>query len=507
MTRPILNRPLLSLIPLAIGLGALPVAGPVAAQSAATTAEYRAQGEAELQARRAAANRPDRARNVIIFVGDGMGVSTITAARIFAGQRAGVDGESFVTAMDRLDHTALVRTYSHDGQVSDSAPTATAILAGIKTRNGMIGVGPETLLGDCASGLANQVPSLLGMAQEAGFATGVVTTTTITHATPAAGYAHTPMRDWESDATMPAEALAQGCTDIARQLIEGSVGSQLEVVLGGGRRAFMPADMADPEYPAVSGARRDGRDLVAEWRSANPQGTFAWNAAQLAAFDRTGSTRLLGLFEPGHMKYEADRPADTGGEPSLADMVELAVARLANSERGYVLLVEGGRIDHAHHGGNAYRALRDAEAMDDAVARVLDMVDLDETLVITTADHSHTLTMGGYPARGNPIMGTVAFGEPMLASDGMAFTTLGYANGPGAVGPGERPDPAHHDTHAVDYLQQALIPLSSETHSGEDVVVRASGPGAHLFGGTIEQQTIFYVLHDALFREAQIAGN
>ena len=180
-------------------------------------------------------------------------------------------------------------------------------------------------------------------------------------------------------------------------------------------------------------------------------------------------------------------------------MAALAVARLSTSERGYVLLIEGGRIDHAHHGGNAYRALRDAEAMDEAVARVLAMVDLDETLVITTSDHSHTLTISGYPERGNPILGTVTFGEPALARDGMAYTTLSYANGPGAVAPDARPDPAHEDTGAVDYHQQALVPLSSETHGGEDVVVRASGPGARLFSGTIEQQTIFYVLRQALF--------
>lgn len=474
-------------------------AAPAAGQDTWTTETYRQQGKAELEARRNAAERPHQARNVIIFIGDGMGVSTITAARIFAGQQAGLDGESFVTAMDRLEHTALVKTYSHDGQVSDSAPTATAILSGIKTRNSMIGVGPEALVGDCSSSLAHRVPSLLGMAQDAGLATGVVTTTGITHATPAAAYAHTPQRNWEWDAQMPAEALAQGCLDIARQLVEGPVGSRLQVVLGGGRKAFLPGSAADPEYPDVTGGRRDGRDLVAQWRAANPRGTFAWNAAQLAGYNPASGAPLLGLFEPGHMQYEADRSADRGGEPSLAEMVEIAIRRLSHDGQGYVLLVEGGRIDHAHHAGNAYRALSDAAAMDDAVARALELVDLDETLIVTTADHSHTLTMSGYPERGNPIMGTVAFGEPLLARDGKPYTTLGYANGPGAVMIGERSDPSSEDTGSIEYLQQAHIPLSSETHAGEDVVVRASGPGARLVSGTIEQQTIFYIMREALF--------
>lgn len=481
-------------------------AAPSAGQVAATTAEYRQQGEAELDARRMATQRPDRARNVIIFIGDGMGVSTITAARIFAGQQAGRDGESFATAMDRLEQTALVKTYSHDGQVSDSAPTATAIMSGIKTRNGVIGVGPESLVGDCPSGLAHPVPSLLGMAQQAGLATGVVTTTGITHATPAAAYAHTPMRDWESDARMPAEAIAQGCTDIARQLVEGPIGARLDVVMGGGRSAFLPATAADPEYADKTGARRDGRDLLAQWRAANPRGSFVWNSAQLAGLDPAGRDRLLALFEPGHMQYEADRAADRGGEPALADMVEVAVRRLSRGGQGFVLLVEGGRIDHAHHAGNAYRALRDAAAMDEAVARAISLVDLDETLIVTTADHSHTLTLSGYPQRGNPILGTVAFGETSHASDGKAYTTLGYANGPGAVAGGERADPAGQDTGSVDYLQQALVPLSSETHGGEDVVVRASGPGARLLSGTIEQHTIFYVVRNALFGPSEGKG-
>ncbi len=492
---------LLHRLTLAAALGSAALAIPALAGPApATTQEYRQQGEAELETRLRTDQRPDKARNVIIFIGDGMGVSTLTAARILAGETAGT-GEAFAAAMDGLDHTALVKTYSHDGQVPDSAPTATAIMAGVKTRNGMIGVGPETVLNDCSSALTHPVPSLIAIAQQAGLATGIVTTTGITHATPAAAYAHTPQRDWESDATMPAEALAQGCSDIARQMIEGPVGANLDIILGGGRSAFLPQTARDPEYDGKTGARKDGRDLIAAWRAANPTGTFAWNADQFAEYDPAGGTRLLGLFEPVHMQYEADRANDGAGEPSLAEMTELAITRLAHGGQGFVLLVEGGRIDHAHHAGNAYRALTDAAALDAAVARALELGDLDETLIVTTADHSHTLTMGGYPGRGNPILGVVASGdaEPARAGDGKAYTTLGYINGPGARHPGERPDPADEDTLAPDYLQQAMVPLASETHGGEDVVARASGPGAHLFRGTIEQHTIFYILRQALW--------
>lgn len=479
----------------------LSFAAPGLAGTEADTAAYRTQGKAELDRLKSEAAPRDRARNVIVFVGDGMGVSTLTAARIFAGQAQGRDGESFQTAMDALAHTALVKTYSHDAQVSDSAPTATAILAGVKTRNGMIGIGPEAKVDDCASGKAHRLPSLIAMAQRQGLATGVVTTTRITHATPAAAYANTVQRDWESDGDIPPAARDQGCIDIARQLVDGEVGSRLDVTLGGGRSAFLPRSARDPEHAGKAGLRGDGRDLVAAWQRSSPKGLYVWNRDQLKAFDPARHDRLLGLFEPDHMQYEANRAKDPAGEPSLAEMTEIAIRSLSRRGKGYVLLVEGGRIDHAHHAGNAYRALADARALDEAVAAALRLANLDDTLIVTTADHSHTLTISGYPARGNPILGTVAEtpGEPRRAKDGKGYTTLGYANGPGATHDHARPDPVTADTAALDYRQQALVPLSSETHGGEDVVVRASGPGAQWLHGTIEQHTIFHVMHEALF--------
>lgn len=163
-------------------------------------------------------------------------------------------------------------------------------------------------------------------------------------------------------------------------------------------------------------------------------------------------------------------------------------------------MVEGGRIDHAHHDGNARRALEDAIALDEAVRTAVELVDLQDTLVVVTSDHSHAFTISGYPARENPMLGVAAspVGQPAKAADGKPYTTLGYANGPGAVASLPRPDPSATDTAALDYRQQSLVPLGSETHGGEDVVVRASGPMAHLFGGTIEQHTIFHVMNEAL---------
>ena len=163
-------------------------------------------------------------------------------------------------------------------------------------------------------------------------------------------------------------------------------------------------------------------------------------------------------------------------------------------------MVEGGRIDHGHHATNAARALGDTAALDEAVKAALDMTSAEDTLIIVTADHSHTMTIAGYPARGNDILGKVAYGPGGLAraDDGKPYTTLGYANGVTGCKPGAescvREDLTTVDTTDKDFHQQALVFQGSETHAGEDVPVFASGPGADLIRGTIEQNEIFHVM-------------
>jgi alkaline phosphatase len=129
------------------------------------------------------------------------------------------------------------------------------------------------------------------------------------------------------------------------------------------------------------------------------------------------------------------------------------------------------------------------------------MTDRADTLVIVTADHSHTLTMSGYAARGNPILGLSGDASgPALAADGLPYTTLGYMNGPGAApaGVGARPDLRGVDTQAPEFRQQALVPLDSETHGGEDVAIYAWGPGDSAIAGTMEQNAVFHAMARAL---------
>jgi alkaline phosphatase len=464
---------------------------------------YFVDARADLEARLGTQPIMGRARNIILFIGDGMGVSTLTAGRIHQGQQAGQDGESTWTAMDRLPYSALVRTYAHDAQVSDSAPTATAMVAGVKTRNDIIGLDQTVALNDCAGSRGREVQSIFAQAEAAGLRTGLVSTARITHATPAAAFAHVANRDWENSSEVPAEAREAGCVDIARQLIEWPYGDGLDVVLGGGRAQFLPTTVSDLEDVQTRGLRDDGRDLTEEWRARHPQGRYVWNATQFAEL---GTQRpLLGLFERDHMEFEAMRGDDAGGEPSLTEMT-LKALDILEGEDGYVLMVEAGRIDHAHHLGAAALALGDTVELDRAVAAVMARVDLSDTLVIVTADHSHNFTMAGYPQRGNPILGVVVDvdGDTVEARDGHPYTTLAYANGPGAV-IGPRPDPSVADTTALDYRQQALVPLGSASHGGEDVAVRAAGPWAHLFQGTIEQHLIYHVMRHAMSQPGQDA--
>ncbi|MGE0406229.1 MAG: alkaline phosphatase [Candidatus Korobacteraceae bacterium] len=447
---------------------------------------------------------PRRAKNIILFIGDGMGISTVTAARILEGQLQGRSGEENLLSFEHFPNVALARTFSVNQQTSDSAPTMTAMVTGVKTKDGILAIDQDVVRGDYRTVAGNELQTILEIAEKSGKATGVVSTARITHATPAACYAHSPNRDWESDRELSADARAAGFKDIARQLVEFPVGDGLEVALGGGREYFIPRTMPDPEDSGSFGRRLTG-DLTQQWVNSRPGSAYVWNKAAFDAINPAVTKRLLGLFERSHMEYEYDRPGDAAGEPSLTEMTQKAIDILSKNRKGYFLHVESGRIDHAHHAGNAYRALTDAIEFSRAIQATLERVDLKDTLIIVSADHSHVFTIGGYPTRGNDILGRVISNDqassPSMDFDndslGLPYTTLNYANGPGWIpnNPG-RPDLTNINTGNPGYLQEATVPLGSETHSGEDVAIYAIGPGSDLFRGVKDQTYIFHVMQD-----------
>ena len=435
------------------------------------------------------------AKNVILFIGDGMGVSTVTATRIFDGQSRGETGEENTLSFEKFPHVALVKTYNTNQQVSDSAGTATALNTGVKTKAGVLGVGPGADRESCVEAQEHRLETLGEIAVRNDKAVGIVTTARLTHATPAAVYAHSPERDWETDASLTALVRSQGCTDIAEQLIE----FPFDIALGGGAENFRGT--------GLGGTRLDpSENLIQDWVSVAPNRQAVYNKSDLQSVNSSG--QVLGAFSESHMTFMVDKAASSL-EPTLTEMTAAALSHLDKKDEGYYLMIEGGRIDHGHHKGRAGYALTEGQEFARAVAYAKANTDPKETLILVTADHSHVFTIAGYPTRGNDILGVVKgnddrgrpTGEALLATDGLPYTTLGYWNGPGASGEKRAYPPTGVSAH-----QQAVIPTGSgfdktakqsETHGGEDVAIYATGPGSDRVHGVMEQNKIFDVIVSA----------
>lgn len=436
-----------------------------------------------------------RARNVILFIGDGMGINSVTAGRILAGQNRGLDGASYQLSFETLPYTGLSKTYSADKLVTDSSNGISAIMTGIKTINAATGV-DETVIGkDCPSALKARIPTLAERAAQAGLATGVVTTSGITDATPAGAYGHTAFRGWRADVDLPPEAVAAGCVDLARQLVEAPEGIRLDVAFGGDLSAFLPAGTGD-------GRRKDGRDLTATWLG-YPQARLVQDAKGLAALDTRVPGPVLGLFAAGDLPSSADRP-DT--VPSLSAMTAGAIDLLSQDKDGYVLLVESAAIDKWHHQNNAYRALREVDELSKAVQTAMARTDARDTLIIVTADHSHGLVLTAGSSREEPILGLARqHGENLPDGNGRPRTTLSYATGPSGPKAGDTtPIPDQATALTPDYRQPALVYMTSAQHAGEDVPVYARGPEADLLTGTFESNYIYQVMAHALDLDARL---
>ena len=430
------------------------------------------------------------AKNVIFFLGDGMGPTTLTAARIYK------YGEEGNLQMQNLPYTARLKTYSNDAQTTDSAPSMAAYMTGVKMNNEVISMSADTTavapgkdsngnktVNNCTTGNGTAATTLLELAKAQGKGTGSVTTTELTHATPAATFAHICHRDTQYEIATQAVPGGAG--------FNSALGDGVDVLMGGGANHWTPYSATNTK------GRADGRDLTAELQTHGY--SYVTDKTALQTIDSSQTSKVLGLFSPtSHLAYELDRVADsTNTQPSLADMTSKAIDILSKNDKGYFLMVEGGRIDHALHGTNAKRALEDAVALDEAVKTALAKVDLTDTLIVVTADHDHTMTMNGYSAKGNPILGLVADKDGNQATDvdGRPYTTLVFGNGSNR--PATRPDLTSEQVQADDYLQEAGIRLSSETHGGGDVMLFADGAGANSFKGTMENTAVFSLVKSA----------
>lgn len=436
-----------------------------------------------------------KAKNIILFLGDGMSITTLTAARIWQGQQQGGLGEEHFLHFETFPHTALIKTYNTNQQTPDSAGTMSAIMTGVKTRAGLISMGPEQNRGDCKNSQQHHQQTLLEWGHEKGFDTGVVTTARLTHATPAATYAHSPERYWEGNYTLYPNAYWYGCDSIAKQLIHSAFPAGLDLALGGG------ASKLEGYYSDFEALFPKGRLL----RNRQELQDLALRGLELGSEqDATLNSipsPILGVFSPSHLAYESNRSKEAvAKQPTLLQMTEMSIQYFQRRASGYLLIIEGARIDHAHHKGNAARALAETANLANAVKLADDMTADEDTLIIVTADHSHTFTMAGYPKRGNPILGVSENqkGETVLANDGLPYTTLGYANGKTHGRQFSGDDQGFGMTEELDFRQGVAVPLNLETHGSDDVALHAKGPGSYLFSGLMEQHEIFHTMLQAL---------
>lgn len=323
----------------------------------------------------AAAQTEKVPRNIILMIGDGMGVSHVTAARTYKGQ----------LELEKFKHVGLLLTHAYGKDyITDSGAAATALSTGVKTFYGAIAVGPDSSI----------VETVLERAKKKGKKTGLVVVCSITHATPASFVAHVPSRRMELQI---AEQIAAGETDL---------------LLGGGWGWFLPVDLG--------GRRKDGKNLI---QSMIQRGyVYVSSDSAYRALNLQSVNRLLGLFSENHVGNAQTR------KPSLREMTKTALEFLSRGENGFFLMVEGSQIDWAGHDNNSDQIIIETADFDDAIGEVIRFAQKDnETLVIVTADHE----TGGYALHGGSLAERKVKGAFTTTHHTGSMVPL-FAMGPGA---------------------------------------------------------------------------
>jgi alkaline phosphatase len=319
-------------------------------------------------------NSKGMARNVILMVSDGMSIGALTLADQVSRMQFGRPSKWISLYEHNLVTRGLMDTASADNIVTDSAAAGSSWGCGVRIPNGRINIGPN---GEIYTPIFTHF-------RNAGKKTGLVTTTRLTHATPSSFVANVPSRNNEDD--------------IAVQMLE----REPDVLLGGGNR-FFSADM-----------RQDGRDLYTEFASKG----YAVARTKAEMMD-SASSKIIGVFDNEHLPYTTDHlhiPALKENVPTIAEMTKLALDKLSGSS-GFLLQVEGGRVDHAAHGNDAPGLIYDQIAFDDAVAVAIEFVNQNpDTLLIITTDHGNS----------NPGLNGYGDAARMLETVTRATRTNGY---------------------------------------------------------------------------------
>ena len=463
------------------------------------------------------ATGPRQAKNVILFIGDGMSNAHRVAARLLS--KGMTEGKARgKLAMDEMPHMALVATAGVNSIITNSANSASAYSTGHKSSTNAMGVYADRTRDPFDDPRVETISSLVK--RKLGLAIGVVTNTEVEDATPAAMIAHTRRRV-EYD-----------------NIVEQFFDFKPDVLLGGGLHAFTPKG-------AAGGKRNDNQDFVIKFRDAGY--TYATTAAELASMTKESSTnKLLGLFNYGNMDGVLDRKFLKGGtvkkypdQPDLTEMVDAALQLLSRKPEGFFLMVESGMIDKYTHLLDMERAVYDTIMLDNAVKLAKDWAaSRNDTLILVIADHTHPIALIGtidddmtkepdrplrervrtynqaafpnYPAadsNGYPSRVDVSRRLAMFSASSPDYyeTFRPKLDGPNApVVPGKEPgtfvaNEAYKDQPGAMLRLGNLSRLANASvHSGEDVVLTAIGPGSERVRGQIENTEVFRIMVEAL---------
>jgi alkaline phosphatase len=432
-----------------------------------------------------AAQNKIQAKNVILLIGDGMGPSQFGAAWIYSNRLLNRDLR--MSELMKKGHTAYLVNDTADAIVTESAAAAGQIATGQRMT--------ARALSMAADG-KTPVRTIMEMVKEKKLATGLVTTSGITDATPAAFATHVAHRSNEES--------------VADQELKFGV----DVLMGGRKQFFLPE--------SAGGKRKDGRNLIEEAQKTGY--TVAGTAEELKAAPTTG--KLLGLFNMSNMSFEIDRAATQ--EPSLAEMTRKTLEILSKSKSGFFAMIEGGRIDHAAHRNDAPATIRDTLAFDEAVGVAMDFVKKNPaTLLIVTADHE----TGGMALIGHSKESKEYIGIDLKAIE---KATASFEVMVGKWGKKPTPEKVKEDVkqflgidltddeartvvddtvkkldpynYSYDYLHSLGFVLrpylrvgwGSQTHTASPLFLFGSGPGSEKIGGLLHNTEVFTVMKAAL---------
>jgi alkaline phosphatase len=461
---------------------------------------------------------PRKAKNVILFIGDGMSPAHRVAARLLA--KGIAEGKAFgKLAIDDMPHMALVATAGSDSIITDSANSASAYATGHKSAVNAMGVYADRTPDPLDDPRVETVTSLAQRRQD--MAIGIVTNTEIEDATPAAMVAHTRRR-----------------TEYDR-IVEQYFAAKPDVLMGGGRANFLPKS-------ENGSRRRDESDFVAQFRAAGYSLALTGPEMVSAAKD-PGTTKLLGLFTLGNMDGALDRKFLKGGtvgkfpgQPDLTEQVGAALEVLSKNPSGFFLMVESGMIDKYTHLLDMERAVYDTIMLDNAVRLARDWAAAhgDDTLILVIADHNHPIGLlgtidddmtketpaplrervrvyeragfpnypapdaEGYPARVDVSRRLALFSASLPDHYETLRPKLDNPNEPTVAGKDANTYVANERYKSVPgaALRLGNLPamINADVHSGEDVILTATGPGSERVRGQMDNTEVFRVIAEAL---------